>query len=67
MQLSTSLLGCVVEHLLVYLFFQSVTIPWAEVISNGEKSIVYYEDHVQVRRHCMGTRTFFQCTLIYVV
>ncbi|XP_064406306.1 vacuolar fusion protein CCZ1 homolog isoform X2 [Halichondria panicea] len=25
----------------------SVTIPWAEVISNGEKSIVYYEDHVQ--------------------
>ena len=28
--------------------WQTVSIPWAEVVNNGEKSIEYYDSHVQV-------------------
>ena len=27
---------------------QTVSIPWAEVLNNGEKTIEYYDYHVQV-------------------
>ena len=28
--------------------WQTVSIPWAEIVNNGEKSIEYYDSHVQV-------------------
>ena len=36
-------------YIYTHVHVQSLTVPWAEVVNNGEKSIVYYEDYVQVR------------------
>ena len=40
----TSMLG----DLVILALCQTVSIPWAEVVNNGEKSIEYYDSHVQV-------------------
>ena len=34
--------------LVILALCQTVSIPWAEVVNNGEKSIEYYDSHVQV-------------------
>ena len=39
---------CMLGDLIILALCQTVSIPWAEVVNNGEKSIEYYDSHVQV-------------------